>query len=162
MNYTRKTYRYILNGRVNPNQQISQYKLVSQNHFPNDTNIAIRFLLPSDMQITQEKKASYSITKDERTLTDLNAEIVVKMNGRWKANPFGISLKTTQPYLVHDIMTKNGYYISYYGYLDAQRYKYFIDQYTKECTSDSSTPDNPKINYQSYPEFDTAFKKAND
>lgn len=159
MNYSRKTYRYILNGRIDINKPICEYKLVSQNHFPNDTNIAVRFLLPDDMKVSQEKGSSYSHTEDTRTLEELGAEIVVKMNGRWKPSPFDISLRTTQPYLVHDIMVKNGYYISYYGYLDAARYKYFIDQYTKKCTLQTSDSEEPKINYQSYPEFDTSFKK---
>ena len=157
MNYSRKSYRYLLVAQANPDDKICNYKLVSQNHFPNDPddpNIkAIRFLVPDDMKLKQKKGEYYSITEDQRTLRKLDAHLVVKINGRWKENPFHTTLDEVQPCNVHELMVRNHLYITPFGYLEESRFKFFVDVYCERCVRDDGTH-----KYTTYWEFEKQWK----
>ena len=158
MNYSRKSYRYLLVAQVNLDDKICNYKLISQNHFPNDPddpNIkAIRFLVPDDMKLKQKKGEYYSVTNDQRTLRELNVHLVVKINGRWKENPFDTTLDEIQPYNVHELMTRHHLYITQFGYLEENRFKFFVDIYCKRCVRDDGT-----YEYTSYWDFEKQWKE---
>lgn len=143
MNYTRKIYRYLLNGIVSLNDPISQYKIVAQNKFPIQDGFpiayAIRFLVPDDLKLKQQKGTSYSITQDTRSLADLQAHIVIKINGRWKENPFGLSLENIQPHQIHMEMLRQGYFITPFGYLDKARYLYYHYEYPNLQTEEDKS-----------------------
>lgn len=157
MNYSRKSYRYLLVGKADIDKPISDFQLISQNHFPSDTEnpivAAIRFLVPDDMKMTQKKGMYYSTTQDTRTLRELNAHLVVKINGRWKENPFDTTLDETQPYNVHQLMTKNRLCITPFGYLEEKRFRYFVNIYTPKCYTSNDT-----YNYKTYWEFEKEWK----
>lgn len=151
MNYSRKQYRYILTGYADFDSPICNYKMVSQNHFPDDTNNpitqAIRFLLPDNLKLKKVKGAFYSTTKDSRSLRDINAKIVVKMNGRWKESPFDITLDNSQPFSIMPTMMQNDYFMTPMGYLDKDRYTYYVNHYAL------------KEHKEDYLVFDKAYKK---
>lgn len=151
MNYSRKSYRYILTGTADIDSPICNYKMVSQNHFPTNQEYpisqAIRFLVPKDMSIQQNRGLSYSTTTDTRTLKEIEAKIVVKINGRWKESPFGLTLENTQPYRIMPIMMQHDYFITPFGYLDKDRYTFFVNHYALTETSNTS-----------YTQFDKEYK----
>lgn len=143
MNYTRKIYRYILNGIVNLNEPIANYKIIAQNKFPNQEDYpiaqAVRFLLPNDLKLKPQKGTSYSTTEDTRTLADLQAHLVIRINGRWKEDPLGLSLSNTQPHKIHMEMLRKGYFITEFGYLNKERYLYYNYQYPQLQTDEDKT-----------------------
>lgn len=152
MNYSRKQYRYILTGYADFDSKICDYKLVSQNHFPDDTNNpitqTIRFLLPDNLKLKKVKGSFYSITKDTRSLREIDAKLTVKMNGRWKESPFGITLDNSQPYNIMPVMMQNNYFITPMGYLDKNRYTYYVNHYALEHQNETD-----------YLKFNKAYKK---
>lgn len=165
MKYNRQTYRYILSGTIHPDDMISKYKIIAQNKFPEENGFpisqAIRFLLPSDMALKQTKGESFSTTEDARTLRDIDAKIVVKVNGRWKESFLGMSITNTSLGEINNIMKKNQYYISPYGYLDNDRYRYFVNHYS--ISSAVKNEDGSIIfNYGTYNDFDNAYKTYKD
>lgn len=144
MQYKRNIYRYILNPIVDLNTPISAYKIVAQNKFPTEDDYpilyAVRFQVPTDMRIIPKKGTTYAKTEDNRTLAELNAHLVIKINGKWKESPQGLSLQTTQPHQVHQEMLRLGYFVSQFGYLDKDRYLYYNYEYPMwETTEDKSS-----------------------
>lgn len=154
LNYQRKIYRYILNGTVNLNDSISKYKLIAQNKFPNDDNLpighAVRFLVPNDMKIKQQRGTTYSTTEDTRTLTELDCKLVIKINGRWKENPFGLSLTNIQPHQILPEMLRKGYLLTAIGYLDREHYLYFTYHYTYQTEEEKRNVQRFEKQFQIY------------
>lgn len=142
-NYKRNLYRYILNGIVDPETSISQYHLIAQNHFPEDQNHpiteAVRIPIPTNLKLKHKRGNLYNTTDDKRSLADLHAALVVKINGRWKENPFGWTLKTMQPAHVMQAMLRNQYYYTILGYMDKDRYRFFINHYSQNPENQMET-----------------------
>lgn len=157
MNYERKLYRYILNGMIDLHEPVSQYKIVAQNKFPNDKNLpighAVRFLVPNDMKLKQQRGTSYSTTEDTRTLEELQCKLVIKINGRWKENPFGLSLANVQPHQILSEMLRKGYLLTPIGYLDKEHYLFYTYHYQNEN-------DTEKRNVQQFEKQFQSYKKA--
>lgn len=80
----KKRIRYILCGRADPDDPICHFRLVSAPMLSvNSDHGALRVILPEDLKLTKLSCDPYSTTDDTRTLRQLGAIPVVKVNGRW-------------------------------------------------------------------------------
>lgn len=124
-----KRYRYITCGLVNPDDHISNYRLVGANQISGDNGTrfqAIRFEVPSDMVLEKWSCDNYSTTKDTRTLNMLGYDILVKFNGKWKICN---ELKDYQPHEFSTILQNKGFYlVLHHGYLTKEQYKKWFNQ----------------------------------
>lgn len=85
----RKRYRYIAGGGITPDDKISVFRLISGNRkgmlrdLATRSPLFIRVQIPDDMKLKKSSADTYSTTNDNRTLQELNYDIVVLINGKF-------------------------------------------------------------------------------
>ena len=128
--------RYITCGLANPNEPISNFKLIEGCTFGYvNVSDALRVELPSDLKLTQSKLDRCSTTNDPRTLIQLGAVPVVKVDGNWKRMPELWPAHQTHEW--HDVLReKKDLYgtPSPCGYLNRERYQEYLQAKQKEAT----------------------------
>ena len=127
----RKKYRYILCGIVNPTDKIKIFRLIAANCLGNRTS-AIRIPIPKDMILEKWSCDNYSTTFDERTLLDLEYDVLIKRNGKWIVMN---ELKSYQPHEFSKILRENyELYLTSFklGYLTKEEYKEWQNEKQKE------------------------------
>ena len=134
MNYSRASYRYILDNTVDLTRPIRDYHIVAQNKFPKNSNIshAIRIPIQNTKQLIRCKGQSYSILDSDQSLAETGCQLVIRLNGRWKADPLGLNLTNTQPSQVPEAMRRCGWLLTPFGYLDRDRFLYYTYQYQQD------------------------------
>lgn len=116
----RTRYRYITSETMSPKHAIASYELHSARQLTADNMSAIRIAVPKGMNVKYVPKHKFSQTSDERTLEDLNYEVIVRMRGRWKVVD---ELKGVQPFEYDRELKKRGYHKTATGYLTNTQYR---------------------------------------
>ena len=119
----RPRYRYITSDTVSPGHAIAAYELRSANQLTADNLSAIRVAIPKGMKVDYVPAWHCSHTADERTLDELNYEVIIRVRGRWKV--FN-ELKGTQPFNHATVLKKYGYHKTGIGYLTDAQYQKFL------------------------------------
>lgn len=95
-------YRYILTGSALGYQSIGDFKLISGNNIKPDYNgeVALRVVIPIDLELTKYRGDSYSTTNDRRTLDELGYDILIwyEKERKWKKHN---EYKGTMPCNIH-------------------------------------------------------------
>ena len=123
MSGKRPRYRYITNDVITPGFAISAYELKAANQITADTMSAVRVAIPKDMPVKYVPAWHCSSTTDERTLDELNYEVIIRVRGRWKVMQ---ELKGVQPFDYHKELKKYGYHKTGIGYLTHAQYHKFV------------------------------------
>lgn len=130
----RKRYRYITSGMIKATDKISNYRLISLNQVYGYSD-AIRIEIPDNLKLEKLSCDDYSTTEDERTIADLNPEVVLRFNGRTKVNKELTELFRAGKLEVSDvssIMKDKGYTIVLrLGFLNKEQSKWWSDNPTK-------------------------------
>lgn len=126
--------RYITCGLADPDEPISHFRLIAGCTFGYiHADDALRVELPPDLKLTQSKWDRYSTTDDPRTLRQLGAVPVVKVDGKWKRMPE--LWPAHQPHEWYEVLRKEkGLYgtLSPCGYLNLERYQEYLRVKRKE------------------------------
>ena len=116
----RPRYRYITSEVVSPAHAVAGYELRSANQLTADKMSAIRIAVPRGMGVKYSPADKCSFTTDERTLEDLNYDVIIRMRGRWKVTN---ELKGVQPFKHADALKSMGYQATPVGYKKMQKGK---------------------------------------
>ena len=81
---TKNKIRYITSGMATQDGRISDFDLLANNRLFN-ARTAIKVSIPDDLKL--EKNDGFSTTRDTRTLSQLDAVPVAKVNGAWVEMP---------------------------------------------------------------------------
>lgn len=75
----RKRYRYVLNGCVLGSDKISDFRLIAGNNIKPSYSgeVALRVLIPDDLELEKWSSDPYSTTDDERTLDELGYDVMI-------------------------------------------------------------------------------------
>ena len=88
-------YRYITCGIAVESDPAANFRLISSKYIKTNSNV-IRIEIPADMKLNKLSCDCYSTTEDHRTLADLRAIPMIKVNGRWRLAP------SLRPYPIHE------------------------------------------------------------
>ena len=116
----RTRYRYITSDTLSPKHSVASYELHSANQLTADNMSAIRIAIPRGMQLKYVPTWRCTQTSDERTLEELNYEVIVRMRGRWKVVD---ELKGVQPFDHDKELKKQGYHKTATGYLTSAQFR---------------------------------------
>lgn len=125
--------RYILSGLANPDEPISCFRLVAATMLRGDSDHeALRVVLPDDLTLNKYTCDSYSTTEDARTLQELGATPVVKVDGKWTEMPE--LWPSNPPCEWYHRLRENGLYgtLSERGYLNRERYEEYLEVRRRE------------------------------
>lgn len=126
--------RYITCGLADPDEPISHFRLIAGCTFGYiHADSALKVELPPDLKLTPSRWDRYSTTEDARTLRQLGAVPVVKVNGKWKRMPE--LWPAYQPHEWYKVLWKEkGLYgtLSPRGYLNLERYQEYLRAKRKE------------------------------
>jgi hypothetical protein len=93
-----KRYRYVLTGVALGEDKISDFRLIAGNNIkPSyDGEVALRVIIPSDLELTKYSCDPYSTTDDDRTLNELGYDLLIwyQEKRKWKVHN---ELKGTRP-----------------------------------------------------------------
>lgn len=119
--------RYITAGIANRNDPVSDFKLAAVGMI-SKTLIAIKVIIPNDMDLKKYRGDSFATTKDKRTLNALGAVPVVRIDGKWVEMPqlwdYG------WPHTWHEKLSQMGYTAtsSARGYLTQKQFRRYMDK----------------------------------
>lgn len=131
-----KRVRYIGSGLADPDDPISDFQLVAGCILGRTTTSeALRIELPANLELDKCKGDRYSTTEDSRTLEQLGAVPVVKVDGQWTQMPD--LWPEHQPADWCKVLRARGFYgtQSERGYLAQDRYKEYINSIMKKGVS---------------------------
>ncbi len=132
----KKRYRYITCGVIKPTDKVSDFRLIGINQVYGYSD-AIRIEIPDDLKLEKLSCDCYSTTEDERTIADLNPEVVLRFNGRIKVNKeltalFKAGKLDDDEYDITSIMRDKGYVrVLRLGFLNKEQLKWWSDNHTK-------------------------------
>lgn len=90
-----KRYRYITCGIAVETDSVANFRLIASKYIKTNSNV-IRIEIPDNMKLSKLSCDCYSTTEDHRTLADLSATPMIKVNGRWRLAP------SLRPYPIHE------------------------------------------------------------
>ena len=125
--------RYITCGVANQDEPISNFRLIAGCTFGYiNACSALRVELPPDLKLIRSKWDRYSTTDDPRTLHQLGAVPVVKIDGRWKR--MQELWPAYQPHKWYEVLRKRGLYatLSKRGYLSRAQYQTYLKEKEQE------------------------------
>lgn len=124
-----KRVRYIGSGLADPDDPVSDFRLVAGCILGRtNTSEALRIDLPANLELDKCKGDRYSTTKDSRTLEQLGAVPVVKVDGQW--TPMPDLWPKHQPADWSKVLRARGFYgtSSERGYLERDRYEEYLNR----------------------------------
>ena len=130
----KKIYRYITCGVIHPTDKVSDFRLIGINQVYGESD-AIRIEIPDDLKLEKWSCDCYSTTEDKRTIADLNPAVVIRFNGRTKADKELTEMFMNGKLEVSDIssiMRDRGYTrVLRLGFLTKEQLKWWSSNHTK-------------------------------
>lgn len=128
LDHNPKRIRFILSGLADPAEPIRNFRLVAASRLDvKYHHTALRVVLPVDLELTKYSCDPYSTTEDQRTLRQLSAIPIVKVNGKWIA--MQDLWPAYPPHRWHEVLRTKGLYgtLSARGYLRQEQYAKYLE-----------------------------------